>query len=442
MNVQQVIRLVDDIKPNAFSDEAKTAWLNEAEGLVQTEVLLLAPEEIIVYSWEEDKETELLVKPPHDKLYWAYLTALIDFANGEYLKYQNTLQMFNSHFGEYMRWYASRYRPADGKPTELGYYLTAYGIAVKHGYEGTEEAWLATLVGPAGRPGEPGPPGPQGAPGSVEFDSLTEEQLALLRGEPGPPGQDGKDGEPGADGFSPVVSITEINGGHRVTITDANGAKTFDVLDGVDGQGGSPGKDGVSPTVTVIAITGGHRVTITDANGTKYFDVMDGKDGSGGGTGGGADGEDGFSPIVTITQIEGGHRITIEDLNGPQSFDVLDGKDGQDGSPGVPGQDGSPGKDGELGADGVSVVSVEQTTTSTEDGGVNIVTVTLSNGSKATFQVKNGSRGSAGVAGSNGTNGQDGYTPVRGTDYWTAADRQQMVSDVLAALPTWEGGSY
>ena len=155
MNVQQVIRLVDDIKPNAFSDEAKTAWLNEAEGLVQTEVLLLAPEEIIVYSWEEDKETELLVKPPHDKLYWTYLTALIDFANGEYLKYQNTLQMFNSHFGEYMRWYASRYRPADGKPTELGYYLTAYGIAVKHGYEGTEEEWLDTLVGQRGPEGPP-----------------------------------------------------------------------------------------------------------------------------------------------------------------------------------------------------------------------------------------------------------------------------------------------
>lgn len=40
-------------------------------------------------------------------------------------------------------------------------------------------------------------------------------------------------------------------------------------------------KDGVSPTVTVTAITGGHRVTIKDATGTKTFDVMDGKDGQG-----------------------------------------------------------------------------------------------------------------------------------------------------------------
>lgn len=48
-------------------------------------------------------------------------------------------------------------------------------------------------------------------------------------------------------------------------------------------------------------------------------------------------------------------------------------------------------------------------------------------------------RGATGAAGSNGA---DGYTPVRGTDYWTEADQQSMVDDVLAALPTWEGGSY
>ena len=38
------------------------------------------------------------------------------------------------------------------------------------------------------------------------------------------------------------------------------------------------GVDGFSPTVTVESIEGGHRVTITDANGKKSFDVMDGKE--------------------------------------------------------------------------------------------------------------------------------------------------------------------
>ena len=111
--LKSVIDYVDEIKPNAFSNEAKTKWLNECEGLVQTEVLLWASEEIITYQYDADKDKELLAQPPHDKIYWAYLTAMIDFANGEYNKYQNTMQMFNSFFGEFMRWFALNYRPAD-----------------------------------------------------------------------------------------------------------------------------------------------------------------------------------------------------------------------------------------------------------------------------------------------------------------------------------------
>lgn len=45
-------------------------------------------------------------------------------------------------------------------------------------------------------------------------------------------------GEDGKDGFSPIVSVTDIEGGHKVTIADKEGEKTFDVMDGKDGQGG------------------------------------------------------------------------------------------------------------------------------------------------------------------------------------------------------------
>ena len=54
----------------------------------------------------------------------------------------------------------------------------------------------------------------------------------------------------------------------------------------------------------------------------------------------------------------------------------------------------------------------------------------------------NGKDGKDGVNGNDGEDGADGKTPVKGTDYWTAADKAAMVSDVLAALPTWNGGSY
>ena len=41
-----------------------------------------------------------------------------------------------------------------------------------------------------------------------------------------------------------------------------------------------------------------------------------------------------------------------------------------------------------------------------------------------------------------GKDGKDGYTPQRGVDYWTAADQQTIVNDVLAALPSGDEVSY
>ena len=38
--------------------------------------------------------------------------------------------------------------------------------------------------------------------------------------------------------------------------------------------------------------------------------------------------------------------------------------------------------------------------------------------------------------------GLKGDAPVKGTDYWTAADKTEIVNDTLAALPTWTGGNY
>ena len=40
-----------------------------------------------------------------------------------------------------------------------------------------------------------------------------------------------------------------------------------------------------------------------------------------------------------------------------------------------------------------------------------------------------------GPKGDPGTPGAAGHTPVKGADYWTAADKQETVNDALAALP-------
>lgn len=61
------------------------------------------------------------------------------------------------------------------------------------------------------------------------------------------------------------------------------------------------------------------------------------------------------------------------------------------------------------------------------------------------------SRGAAGAKGADGANGKDGAqgekgadgkTPIKGTDYWTAADKQEIVNSVIAALPDGTEVSY
>ncbi len=74
-----------------------------------------------------------------------------------------------------------------------------------------------------------------------------------------------------------------------------------------------------------------------------------------------------------------------------------------------------------------SSVTITDISESTEDGGSNIVT--FSDGS--TVAIKNGSKGSKGEKGDKGA---DGKTPDKGTDYFTEADKQEMVEDVIASI--------
>ena len=129
-------------------------------------------------------------------------------------------------------------------------------------------------------------------------------------------------GESGKDGVSPAVTVEEITGGHRLTITDADhpSGQIVDVMDGTDGRGiVSVEKTGTSGQVDTYTITytSGSPTTFTVTNGTN--------------------GTDGVSPAVTIAAITSGHSVTITDADHPsgQSFEVLDGQDGSPGADGV-----------------------------------------------------------------------------------------------------------
>lgn len=145
----------------------------------------------------------------------------------------------------------------------------------------------------------------------VKEENIIEALVKYLTENPIKNGEDGKDGEDGQDGITPHIGA---NGNWFIGTTDT-GVKAQG-NDGEDGQDGEDGKDATSPTISVTAINGGHRITITDANGTKSFDVMDGQ--------GGEDGQDGITPHIGTN---GNWFIGTTDTGVK-----AEGKDGQGGS--------------------------------------------------------------------------------------------------------------
>lgn len=97
-----------------------------------------------------------------------------------------------------------------------------YAISIVGQYRAAIDR-LGSIIGPKGDKGD-----------AFTYEDFTAAQLAALTG---PRGPIGPTGNPGDDGVSPVVTVTAITGGHRVTITDAQGEHVFDVMDGEGGGG-------------------------------------------------------------------------------------------------------------------------------------------------------------------------------------------------------------
>lgn len=202
MKLREVLDFVEKIKPgNPYDTATKIQWLNELEGDIQSHLLNTAPQEIVQYT-EEDMETVLLIPAPFDRVYWPWVAAMIDFANGEYSKYQNTLQMVNDAYDKYAKWFHRKFHRDTGDFLYIGgttkYGLSAYQIAVNHGFDGSEEEWLESLKGENGHFEEltdeqkESLRGPKGDP--FTYDDFTPAQLAALQGEPGDTPEIGENG--------------------------------------------------------------------------------------------------------------------------------------------------------------------------------------------------------------------------------------------------------
>lgn len=155
MLVKYVIKIAREMRPgNDYDNEIIEQWIDECDTSIQLEITLKKPSEVIrlrpplfekgreykkgtrtgviisgeynVFVAKEDVTSQVLpqddtdnwdnvpyetyVTHPHDRLYYLYVIAMMDFANHEYDKYANDMEVYNAAYDEFAKWWQRKYR--------------------------------------------------------------------------------------------------------------------------------------------------------------------------------------------------------------------------------------------------------------------------------------------------------------------------------------------
>lgn len=247
---------------------------------------------------------------------------------------------------------------------------------------------LGSVIGPQGPKGETGPEGPQGQTGP-----------AGAQGEQGPKGETGAEGPKGATGDTgPKGEPGEKGEKGDKGDTGATGPQGETGPQGQTGPQGPAGPTGPKgDTGTGFTVKGYYGSVSALQASVENPEVGD------------AYGVGAAAPY-DIYIYDGVTNAWVN--NGP-----LQGAKGDKGDPGKQGPKGEPGDTGPAGASGADGV----TPTIGENGNWYL-------GATDTGKPSRGEKGDTGAAGATGAEGPAGKTPVKGTDYFTEADKQEIAS--------------
>lgn len=246
--------------------------------------------------------------------------------------------------------------------------------------------------GETGLQGQQGATGPQGEKGDKGdpfiYADFTEAQLAALKGEKGDKGDTGATGATGPQGPQGIQGAKGETG--------PQGATGPQGPQGVQGEAGPQGPQGVSGVyVGSGEMPEGYNVQI-DPTGSPSESLA-------------------IDTTLTKSGQAADAKATGDAISSlsEEIDNIPSGKDGADGQDGI-------------------------TPTIGDNGNWYLGDTDTGKPSRG----ETGQDGADGKDGAPGAAGADGYTPVKGTDYWTEDDQKSIVNAVLVALPTWEGGSY
>lgn len=118
MTILEAITRIDALKPNQYTQHEKVQWLSTIEGTIKRTVIdtherLPLEPPVIFFGYDDNTpvDTPMIVMPPYDELYVLYLEAMIDYANGEYAKYNNAILRCNDMNKAYTNEYNRTHTP-------------------------------------------------------------------------------------------------------------------------------------------------------------------------------------------------------------------------------------------------------------------------------------------------------------------------------------------
>lgn len=331
----------------------------------------------------------------------------------------------------------------------------------------------ANIKGPKGEPGkdgEPGVPGEKGEPGDkgdkgdpFTYADFTPEQLALLKGEKGdkgdtgergPEGPEGPQGPKGEDGkgltilgyYTSVLQLEtsvenpEVGDIYGVGSVPPYNLYAWDGSRWVDNgqlQGAKGDKGDKGDPFTYEDFTEEQLAGLVGPKGEQGIQGPKGEQGIQGIRGEvGPQGEQGIQGIQG-PKGDTGEQGPVGPIGpeGPQGIQGIQGVPGKDGEPGAPGEKGDKGKDGIRGSVIQDIYFRQH-----EDGSMwaNITWINYDENNEeiyrdASYMVSPDTETLRGPAGA------DGHTPEKGVDYYTETDKAELVNDVLAAIPFYDG---
>ena len=119
MTIMDALYRIDELKPNSYSQPEKIKWLSSLDGVIKSEIIDTheGGEDVVFSGYNEDADlsTVLLVPAPYDDIYLRWLEAQMDYSNGEYGKYNNSLVAYNDAYAMYQKYYNRTHMPKGTK---------------------------------------------------------------------------------------------------------------------------------------------------------------------------------------------------------------------------------------------------------------------------------------------------------------------------------------